>query len=178
MILPKTLVSEREWSDGRLFFLAGPVQGGGGWQYRCCLIMQREIGDGVVAVPCRWRSDHPLFERRVSGRGDAFARQLSWERYYLELAAQNGGIIFWLPCENIENPRVDGQPYAMDTRGELGEWRGRMMREPALRVFIGAENGFPGLDQIARNFNEALGRPFPIYQSLEELVQAVKGGRH
>lgn len=73
-----------------------------------------------------------------------------------------------LPKE--ERPRTDGMPYAMDTRGELGEWRGRLMHNPGLRVFIGADPDFPGLSQISRNFDAALKTSFPIAATMEELA--------
>lgn len=60
----------------------------------------------------------------------------------------------------------------MDTRGELGEWRGRMIYDQTLRVVIGAKEGFRGLSQIQRNFNEALGYEFPIFKTLSETVDA------
>jgi len=59
----------------------------------------------------------------------------------------------------------------MDTRGELGEWRWRIKTGQA-RVVIGAEPAFPGLSQIQRNFNAALGREFPIYPSIAETAKA------
>lgn len=58
----------------------------------------------------------------------------------------------------------------MDTRGELGEWRGRMMANKKLRVIVGAEPDFPGLSQIARNWNQALRKNIPIRSTLEEVV--------
>ena len=88
------------------------------------------------------------------------------------MAAMVGCLIFWLPCESKIYPRTGGEPYAMDTRGELGEWRGRLMNDPDLRIVIGAEPGFPGLSQISRNFSLATKSDFPIYGSLAETIAA------
>ena len=41
-----------------------------------------------------------------------------------------------------------------------------------LKVVIGAEASFPGLELIQRNFNSALDCEFPIYYTLTETVQA------
>ena len=128
----------------------------------------------VVACPCRWQESHPLAGSFLKGHEHFFSRQLAWERHYLELAATDrnpGCIIFWLPNESAESPHPGPEPYAMDTRGELGEWRWRMKTEGA-RVVIGAELGFYGLSQIEYNFSIALGDDMPIYASIEATAKA------
>ncbi len=172
IVLPNTLC-EIDLKCGPFFFLAGPVRGGDDWQKKCCLEISKHIfQDFSVAIPCRYEDTHPLKSFRQFGTEDGFDRQLTWERYYLDMAAKKGCIIFWLPCESTVNPRLGPDPYAMDTRGELGEWRGRLMHDPSLRIVIGADSSFPGLSQIKRNFNLALGSDFPIYSTLEKTVLA------
>jgi hypothetical protein len=107
----------------------------------------------------------------MRGEENRFERQTDWERHYLEQAAEKwpaGCIIFWLAEQ--KEPRQDGGPYARDTYGEIGEWRGRMMRAPHLRVVVGAEKEFPGLSQIKRNFELAL-PDLKIYDTMEEVVE-------
>jgi hypothetical protein len=58
----------------------------------------------------------------------------------------------------------------MDTRGEIGEWRGRLMHDPDLRVAIGGEPDFPGLRSIRRNMEIALGSDFPVFDSMEAVA--------
>ena len=104
-----------------------------------------------------------------------FAHQLDWERHYMKLAAhmtgaKNGCLVFWLPLESREFLRLDGNPYAMDARDELGEWRCRMVHDRRHSVVIGAEPGFPGLSGIQRRFSAALGYDFPIETTLEETL--------
>lgn len=143
------------------------------WQAKGCELLKKHIPHFYVALPCRYTETHPLFQFRMKGKENHFDRQTTWERYYIQLAAhraKKGCIIFWLPCESKENPRTDGKPYAMDTRGELREWRGRMMADKKLRVVVGAEPDFPGLSQIEHNFNQALCKPFPIRSTLGEIV--------
>lgn len=169
IILPKTLVDIPTRTKARpqpLFFLAGPIKGGGDWQATMCDTLEEFVPDCFVVVPCRWKEDHRLFEKRAFGHENSFDRQLPWERYYLDLAAHFGCIVFWLPCESRTNPRDDGRPYADETRGELGEWRGRMIEDKDLRVVIGAEPEFPGLDAIRRNFGLAIQTDFPIEESI------------
>lgn len=169
--LPKTLC-DIDLSYGPLFFLAGPVRGGGNWQTKCCEEIRRHISNFYAALPCRYQENHPLIPFRMTGKEDHFDHQLTWERHYLDIAADTGCIIFWLPSESKVNPRIGGDPYAMDTRGELGEWRGRLMHDTKLRIVIGAESDFPGLSQIQRNFNFATKSDFPIYGTLAETVVA------
>lgn len=171
ILLPKTYC-EVDHSYGPLFFLAGPVRGGNDWQLKCCEAIQNHIPKFYAALPCRYPHDHPLMASRIAGEENRFDRQLTWERHYLTMAAEKGCLIFWLPAENKNNPRGGSEPYAMDTRGELGEWRGRLMHNPKLRIVIGAEEDFSGLSQIQRNFNFAMNSEFPIYTTLAETVMA------
>lgn len=170
IVLPKTLCKIPNQS--KFFFLAGPVRGGGDWQKRCCDVIEKLCPNSHAILPCRYEKDHPLMSYRVEGSEDFFDRQLTWERHYLEISAHRGCLIFWLPCESKTLPRTGSDPYAMDTRGELGEWRGRLMSNRKLRIVIGAEPEFPGLSQIQRNFDIATSSDFPIYETLEETVTA------
>ena len=172
VILPKTL-HEIDWSYGPLFFFAGPIKGGGDWQRRACAEVEKRLTDYYATIPCRYGDDHSLRKYAASGRGDYFSSQTFWERHYLELAATcRGCIVFWLPCESKTDPRSDGQPYARDTYGEIGEWRGALKFNPNLKVVIGAEQGFPGLEVMKKNFVGALKQDFPFYNTLEETIQA------
>jgi hypothetical protein len=168
VILPKTKVELN--SDWPVFFLAGPVQGGDDWQQRCYIEIQKYLTFFYAVIPCRYPEDHILMQVAEKGINNFFERQTMWERFYLKIASIKGCIIFWLPCESKINPRKDGLPYAMDTRGELGEWRGQMMYNSEIKLVIGAEEKFPGLSSIQRNFNAFT--TFPIYNSLENTVKA------
>jgi hypothetical protein len=161
-----------------LFFLAGPVRGGGDWQLAMSLALEelcKGVGGCFIASPDRYEPTHPLWKYRADGMETRFPRQLNWERYYIERAAKYynpGCLVFWLGCESKEKPHPGPEPYAMDTRGELGEWRGRMMHDKSISLVIGAEEGFFGLSQIQRNFSQALGYEFPIYPTIEKTAEA------
>lgn len=172
VILPQTLVSTEVFDGNYLFFLAGPVQGGEDWQLRAYRLILNRIQNFHAIIPCRYKEPHPLVYRREGGIESHFVRQTTWERHYLNMASERGCILFWLPCESKSEPRKDGQPYARDTYGELGEWRGRKMYNPGIRLVVGAEKDFPGLSQITQNFREALGPMFRIHSTLEETVEA------
>ena len=131
-------------------------------------------------------SDGPAFTAFSVAQATAHTdRQLPWERHYLDLAAgvtprgfagqapAGGCLIFWLPAESTKYPKGQGLgPYAQDTRGELGEWRGHMTHLRGLRVVVGGEEGFPGLDTITRNFQYALGEGFAVHRTLAATAAA------
>ncbi len=179
VLLPKSYFDiEDELSKKPLFFFAGPILGGGDWQwdmYRA-LVERLPAKDFYVALPCRYTPDHTLYSRQVmGGKSNGFDDQLSWERYYLDLAARQGCIVFWLPCESRTHPRNDGQPYATDTRGEIGRWSVKTACDPRLRMVFGAENGFPGLDVMVRNIEKDYAehkRKLTFHSSLEETAEA------
>lgn len=177
IIVPKRYVSMSEADS--ICFLMGPVLGGGEWQMDALSIIAKYDEQHMhifVATPHPMRDLHPLWSNIEKDQDDQrFDRQLTWERYYLERASRSrekGGIICWLPCENKNNPRNDGNPYARDSYGEIGEWRGRMMVDPGIRFTIGADPAFPGLDIIRRNFRLALGRDITFHSTLVATIHA------
>jgi hypothetical protein len=171
IVLPKTFC-EIDQTYGPLFFLAGPVQGGGNWQTVCAEEIKKQLPNFYAAIPCSDQEVPQLTPFKVNESAFPFEYQLNWERHYLDLAAATGCIIFWLPGESKINPRTGDGPYATDTRGELGEWRGCLRYNPNLRVVIGAEPDFYGTTTIKRNFSLATNSNFPIYDTLEETVAA------
>lgn len=175
ILLPKNYVDPKDLPKP-LFFLAGPVRGGDDWQYRCVKMLEKRFEDFSVAIPCRYDAEHPLKKISLVGAENVFERQTQWERFYLQAASEHGCIIFWLPEESKIHPRDDGDPYARDSYGELGEWRGRMMNDLSGKtcVIIGAESGFPGLSQIQCNFDSALEKKVLIHATLEEVISDVK----
>lgn len=173
-VLPKQICAPlADGVHGPLFFLAGPLSGGADWQSAMVAALRAEVAGGpfTVAIPYgahRPQSDAPPFAPYTMLPAAAHTeRQLEWERYYLDAAAgvppkggapaaARGCVVFWLPEESKKYPKGAGHgPYAQDTRGELGEWRGHMMCVQGLRVVVGGEAGFPGMDTLTRNFVRA-----------------------
>lgn len=185
IILPKTLANTDEHADLPLFFLAGPILGAGDWQEIFCPLLQKAVRrDFAIAVPCRWKEGHPLYQHHFEGRTDFFHRQRAWERYYMTAASRSGGIIFWFGGESLETPRSDGNPYGMDTRREIGEWAARYAASlaydeaPAAKLFIGVEEGgarFSGWDTIKYDLlqDDMLGNNFPINPTMQLLAEEV-----
>lgn len=175
LILPSTQATlKKTYYELPLYFLAGPIAGGDDWQMKLTDMLVKNVGDCIVVNPSRYGPKHPLYRFRLNGTHE-FPSQTLWERHYLRKAGfewpGRGCIIFWLPGESERHPRTDGNPYAVDTRGELGEWRGHLMYNPAqVRLVIGAEPDFPALRTIKRNFDAALGRNYTIYDSMRAVV--------
>ena len=188
-ILPKDICS-LSLDHGPVFFLAGPLTGGDDWQSGLCEGLFKLFPEGfTVAIPYgledRPSSDRPPFSKfTVLEALEHTTRQLPWERHYLDLAAgvspsdgswvpEQGCIIFWLPVESARYPKppLHG-PYAQDTRGELGEWRGRLMSDRSLRVVVGGHTDFPGFSTMERNFKFALGDDFVVYRSMRDTAAA------
>lgn len=180
IITPKHYITNEELAGRTVFFLAGPVRGGGDWQAQMCLKfleLESSSDEFICVCPCRWEKTHALATYFLSGDENHFERQLDMERHYLKRAGineaqtQKGCVVFNLELESKENPHPDPEPYAMDTRGEIAEWRMRMKFESA-RVVVGGHPDFFGLSQIQRNFTKELGYEFPIYQSMDEIARA------
>jgi hypothetical protein len=177
LILPKVRPDLSTHTSKPVYFLAGPILGAEDWQAKAFHFLNDGSGYAFVVNPRRYDEDDPLRLYEMEGEKDTFPHQTAWEGHYLELAgetAEHGCVIFWLSCESKTRPRADGQPYAMDTRGELGEWRWRKKSNPALRMVMGAEQDFPGLRTIRRNTDRVLGPDFPIYTTLEETLAAAR----
>lgn len=165
-VLPLSYFQHTDWP---VFFLAGPIQGAEDWHTVVCEELQKYLKNFYVAIPKKNGFSSTII-KDCQVIGDAyFSDQISWERYYLEAASKSGGIIFWLPNESSTHPRTDGNPYAMDTRGELGEWRGRWITDRSVKFFVGGENKFPGLKTIVDNFVD-VDYNFKIYNDMQIMI--------
>ncbi|MDR0860508.1 MAG: hypothetical protein LBO09_06115 [Candidatus Peribacteria bacterium] len=177
LLLPKEGVLLPENGKYRLYFLAGPIRGGGDWQKKAIQLLMDYDPGCYVACPCWYQKEASLLPYQMASNDHClfFERQTLWERYYLREAIMHGCIIFWLPIEDPKNPRKkeDG-PYARETYGEIGRWSMKAFIQGAHPIF-GAEKGFSGLDQIHVNLCEDFWKKFPIYDSLEKTIKkAVK----
>ncbi len=178
VILPKSHVTS--W-PGPLFFLAGPVRGGGDWQYDAYQLLEKKRGEHVTAaIPMRYPEMHPLCSKQLRSdpAAQTFNRQLAWERHYLTLTGLRskgvkGCLVFWLANESKALPHPGPEPYAMDTRREIGEWYTRLeFLKEDVRLVVGVEDRFHGASQIERCLTEARGSKFPVYRTLHDTIQA------
>lgn len=171
--VPKIIVPLKPTVESPLFFLAGPIRGGGDSQALMAKQLLRRVPTALIACPSRWDASHPLSKDFYQPFSQADNRQLVWERHYLKQAGLEpnvpGCVIFWLGLESTEHPHPGPEPYAMDTRREIGKFTAfaEMMN---VRMVVGGHRGFYGLDVILYELSEAFGKPFPFYETMAEVV--------
>lgn len=161
--------------DIPVFFLAGPVQGATDWHTVFCEELRKQMGERefYVAIPKSYRKSplDCLVRRHQMCPTVFWDSQNAWERHYMEVASKNGCLIFWLPVEDKECPRDDGNPYAITTLGEIGRWEANYMHDRSVKIVVGAETRFKGLRTIHENFL-AFDYRFPIYETMSQTVAA------
>ncbi len=182
LILPKTRVTVPK--GVHLYFLGGAIQGAGDWHKDAIDMLTAEDPGCNIVCPSRYITDNHEYAKYAlpdENNIPEYPSQTLWERYYLELAAEEGCNLFWLPVEDKYKPRKPEKgPYGRDTYGELGEWRmrikfnigaGLQVGKP-VHFVLGGEEKFHGLDVITKNFKKALGENYIIHPTLKETVDA------
>lgn len=139
-----------------LIFLAGPVRGGGRWQDEAIRI----LSPYPVSLASPYRDG--VFSKL---KDEDHTAQADWESHYLELAGQEGVILFWLPRQHEERKRG---LYAQTTRVELGLWLAGVKYFGA-KVVIGGEEEFSGLRYIRYQAQKV---DIRVCDSLEATCQA------
>lgn len=172
--VPKQIVTIEPTRISPLLFLAGPIRGGGDWQSEMAkrtIFMEPWAN---IACPSRWDSSHPLAKHFYKPYSQADNRQLMWERHYLAQAGIEqdvpGCVIFWLGLESVTKPHPGPEPYAMDTRREIGKFTAYAEREK-VRMVVGGNRGFFGLDVILCELSQAYKKPFPFYETMDEVIE-------
>lgn len=172
--LPKQIVPLTPTIDSPLFFIAGPIRGGGDWQAQMVGYILSQVRSAYIACPSRWDSGHWLARHFHQPFSQANNRQLVFERHYLKQAGMEPGVpgcvIFWLGRESTVRPHPGPEPYAMDTRREIGKFTAfaEMMD---VRMVVGGDRDFYGLDVILYELSEAFGKPFPFYETMDSLAE-------
>lgn len=157
VFLPPSIVPVQD----RLLFLAGPIQGTSDWQSEAITLIKGLDKDIAIANP----------RREYLGDSFMYAKQVDWETHFLRLAAQRGGIIFWLARERDHDP---ARAYAQTTRFELAEWKEKHMRD-GVKLFIGIEEGYSGARYVRHRFAQDCPETI-IYDSLAETCRAAVRG--
>ncbi len=173
--LPKLIVPLTPTTESPLFFLAGPIRGGGDWQSNMAQAIMRRKPQSLIACPSRWDATHWLAKDFHHPFCQAPNRQLAWERHYLKQAGLEAGVpgcvIFWLGLESAFDPHPGPEPYAMDTRREIGKFTAyaEMMD---VRIIVGGDPLFFGLDVILYELQEALGKPVMFFETMAVAAEA------
>jgi hypothetical protein len=163
--------------ESPLFFLAGPIRGGGDWQAKMAEQILYQEPHANIACPSRWDDKHRLAHLFYRPFSQTPNRQLVWERHYIKKAGLEkrvrGCIIVWLGLEDATDPHTGPEPYAMDTRREVGKLTAyaEMME---VRMVFGGDLDFYGLDVILFELGEATEKPFPFYTSMDDVVEQAR----
>jgi len=129
--------------EGPLIFIVGPIQGAPRWHNSAIEEIQTLCRCMNVASPSKhvdekYRTMNPT---RFKESPDLESwEQVDWETVYLERAAKDGTILFWLPQEETH---ICKRAYAQTTREELGKWFARKETRN-INIAMAIEKGFSG----------------------------------
>ena len=128
--------------DRPVIFLAGPVSGAPSWHRAAeeYVASTAFAGEVIVANP---NTDMGSAEMTHAERTD-------WESGHLNLAGEQGAVMFWLP--NQAESLKEGKDYAQTSRFEIGEWMVRASQGAS--VVLGIEEGFKDASYIRRRFSQ------------------------
>lgn len=131
--------------SGPLIFLAGPIQGAPLWHDEAISVIRRMDKAVHIASPCRRRLrrltapvESAVARITKEFSDEMYNEQVDWETHYLNRAAENGAILFWLAKEHRH---ICSRAYAQTSRFELGEWKERS-KWIDVRLVVGIEKGF------------------------------------
>ncbi len=165
-----------------LFFLRGPVQGGGDWQTAMAKLLFKH--EASIDVTCQHSASTHLVAQFFTSNNQDEPLQVLWEKHYPRVPPceifKVGCAIYWLPLESETKPHPGPEPYAMDTRRELGKLTAylevvksfpSLYRQFPTKFVIGGHRGFYGLSAILDELSGALGKEVPFYEDMETCVQ-------
>lgn len=155
--------------EGKLVFLAGPIQGAEDWQSKASEILHKGNPDLLIANPRVDKYPSPEELQETLGVTDEWILQVSWETAHLRTASKTGAIMFWLAKEA---EHFCERAFGQTTRFELAEWfthyKYRKVNQPdnPLKVIVGIDHDFPGAKYIIhRIFDDC--PEFKVGNSLE-----------
>ncbi len=152
-----------EVQDAPVVFLAGPIQGAPEWQTEAIAILSKLAPEAYVASPRKKYLDGQF----------VYADQVDWETHYLNKAAKNGVVMFWLAKEETHYPE---RAYAQTSRFELGEWKVKHERDGA-NLVVGIEEGFTNARYIRRRLGQdcpQVALPDSLEATCEQVVKLLQ----
>jgi hypothetical protein len=150
--------------SGPLIFLAGPIKGAIRWQDDAVdYIWTQDNTEHInIASPRRPITKMTKDKKYVKFTPEMFNEQVDWETKYLNRAAQDGVILFWLAKESVH---LCERAYAQTTRFELSEWKEKYLWRGA-KIAVGIEEGFSGEHYIRHRMMQDC-PSIPIRDTLE-----------
>jgi len=152
--------AEKDYSDKKVVFLAGPIKGAPDWQNQAL----KDLADLDIYVA------NPRCDNAVNFNLDL---QVDWESKFLALADV---IMFWIPKKDID---IAGRDYAQTTRFELSEWAAKThYNREYKKIVVGIDDAFFGKSYIAKRL---ISENVPVYDNyvatLAEVRKLLKSGR-
>ena len=144
-------------------FLAGPIQGAPEWQTEATKILQKLAPEIYIASPRKKYLDGQF----------VYAEQVDWETHYLNVAAKNGVVMFWLAKEETHYPE---RAYAQTSRFELGEWKVKH-EQAGVKLVVGIEKGFSNERYIRRRLEQdcpQVAMPHSLIATCEQVCELLK----
>lgn len=139
-------------AEGDVVFLGGPIQGAPDWQSEAIDIIHSMDSGLMVASP---RKEYP--------EGTfVYEKQVDWETHFLNRAATQGVVMFYLAGQVTETP---GRAYGQTSRFELGEWK-QKYQNGGVNLVVGIEEGYGNAKYIRRRLNQDCPE-VPILDSLQ-----------
>ena len=151
-----------ETINGKLVFLAGPIQGAPDWQQEAIDYFKIRVPNLNVASPRRH------IERKGEFSPEMYNEQVDWETHHLRRASQDGAIMFWLAREAQHDC---GRAYAQTSRFELGEWKTRHERD-GTKLVVGIAEGFTNRRYLMRRLSQDCPE-VPVCSTLEETCRKI-----
>ena len=130
------------------------------WQQQAIDYIQKNAHHLYIASP----------KKKYLGDSFQYNEQVDWESHFLQRAASNGCVLFFLANEAEQ---IAGRAYAQTTRFELGEWAAKQAQNNCNMV-VGIEAGFSNAKYIKRR----LGQNNPNVPILDDLVATCQTAIH
>ena len=152
---------QKDYSDKKIVFLAGPIKGAPNWQADAI----KDLADLDVYVA------NPRRENVMNFNLDL---QVNWESRFLAAADV---IMFWIPKKESD---VAGRDYAQTSRFELAEWMAKThYNHTRKQVVVGIDDAFFGKSYIVKRLQA---ENVPVYSTYTETLSKVRsllksGGR-
>lgn len=158
-----------ELKNKKVIFLAGPIKYTYDWQDDVIYELEncgQELPNVIIANPRRLQGTIPINQFKKQDHNI----QVKWETKHLAEAAKTGLITFFLCNQETNDPN---QTYARTTRFELGEWFGELKNKTDIKLIIGYDDEFAGLEYILDRFKFYLEK-YP--QKAKQLIVCKESG--
>ena len=141
---------EKDYSDKKIVFLAGPIKGAPNWQEQAI----KDLADLDIYIA------NPRREKVMNFNLDL---QIDWESKFLSAADV---IMFWIPSKDFD---VSGRDYAQTSRFELAEWMAKTnYNHTRKQVVVGISDDFFGKTYIVKRLNT---ENVKVYNSYNETIK-------